>query len=181
MIQPIAALLLAEEGGFDPLSLAHGGGFFWTLVIFLVALLPVWKLVMGPITKALEARDDRAAQAIVAAEDAKRGAESARAEVQTKLAEANRQAAQILEEARQRAELRDRELADQAKRDAASMLDRARTEIRAEQEKAISTIRREVVDLSLNAAGTVLRKKVDAADDRRLVEELVTSVKERRA
>ena len=181
MIHPIAALLLSEEGGFNPLDLAQGGGFFWTLVIFLVALPFIWKMVMKPITVALEARDDRAAQAIVAAEEAKRAAEAARAEVDTKLAEANRQAAQVLEDARQRAELRDKELAEQAKREAAGMLERARSEIRAEQEKAISAIRREVVDLSLNAAGTVLRRKVDASDDRRLVEELVSSVKERRA
>jgi F-type H+-transporting ATPase subunit b len=178
MTLSIAFLAAEGGGGFNPLDLAHGGGFFWTLVIFAVSLLPIWKLVMGPITRALEARDEAAARAIVAAEEAKRGAESARGEVERQLAEANRQAAAILEEARQRAEARDRQVADQAKKEAAALLDRARSEIAAEQEKAVSAIRREVVDLSLNAAGTVLRRKVDAADDRRLVEELVASVKD---
>lgn len=167
----------AEGGGFNPVDLAGGGGLFWTIVIFAIALIPIWKMVFGPITRALEERDAQAARAITAAEEAKLGAESARAEVESRLAEANRQAAQILEEARLRAESRDKALAEQAKREAAAMLERARGEIRAEQEKAVSAIRREVVDLSLNAAGTVIKKKIDAADDRRLVEELVSSVK----
>lgn len=174
------ALLSEGGGGFNPLD-PHGIGIaFWTWVIFLVSLPFIWKVVMGPVTKALEARDETAAKAIVAAEEAKQGAESARAEVEAKLAEANRQAAQILEEARQRAEARDKVLAEQAKKEAAGMLERARSEIQAEQDKAVSAIRREVVDLSINAASTVIRRKVDAADDRRLVEELVASVEKGR-
>jgi F0F1-type ATP synthase membrane subunit b/b' len=65
-LSTIAAL--SEGGGFNPLDLSTGGGLFWTIVIFVVALVPIWKMVMGPITQALEARDDRAQAAIVAAE-----------------------------------------------------------------------------------------------------------------
>jgi len=169
--------LVSEGGGFNPLDPASIGIAFWTWIIFLVSLPLIWKVVMGPVTKGLEARDEQAAKAIAAAEAAERGAASARAEVEAQLAEANRQAAAILEEARLRAEARDRQTLDQAKRDAGALLDRARSEIHAEQEKAVSAIRREVVELSLNAAGSVLRRKVDAADDKRLVEELVSSVK----
>ena len=39
-------------GGFDPLDLAGFGNFFWTLLIFLVALPFIWKVVMGPVTAA---------------------------------------------------------------------------------------------------------------------------------
>src|SRR5262245_20228329 len=174
------ALLSEGGGGFNPLDPASMGIVFWTWIIFLVSLPLIWKIVMGPVTRGLEARDEQAAKAIAAAEEAKRGAESARADVEAKLAEANRQAAAIVEEARQRAEAREREMLDKARQEAGALLDRARGEIRAEQDKAISAIRREVVDLSLHAAGQVLRRKVDAADDKRLVEELVASVKEGR-
>ena len=69
---------------------------------------------------------------------------------------------------------------DAAKKESVAMLERARSEIRAEQDKAIATIRRQVVDLSLNAAGTVLRRKIDASDDRRLIDEMVATVKDGR-
>ena len=55
------------------------------------------------------------------------------------------------------------------------MLERAKSEIRNEEAKALSAIRREVVDVSMSAAGQVLKRKVDSADDKRLVEELVAA------
>lgn len=179
MTMPMIAVL-AEGGGFNPLDLTTGGGLFWTIIIFGVALVPIWKMVMGPITRALEERDDQATKAIAAAEEAKRGAESARSEVDAKLAQAHRDAARILEDARAGAQSREREMLDAAKKESAAMLERARSEIRAEQDKAIATIRRQVVDLSLNAAGTVLRRKIDASDDRRLIDEMVATVKDGR-
>jgi len=173
------AILLQEGhaagGGFNPLDLAQGGGLFWTVVIFLVSLPFIWKLVMGPITRALEERDESASRAIKAAEEAKLGAEKARSEIEAQLAQARAQAGALLDEARVRGEVREREIVDTAKKESQALLERARTEIRAEQDRAISTIRKQVVDLSVNAAGAVLRRKVDAADDRRLAEELVAN------
>ena len=85
MLNAIAIISAEGGGGFNPLDLSHGGGLFWTVVIFLVALVPIWKMVMGPITKALAARDDQAAAAIASAEKAGRDAEIARAAVESKL------------------------------------------------------------------------------------------------
>lgn len=170
-------VLAAEGGGFNPLDLSGIGGTFWTLVIFLIALVPIWKMVMGPVTRALEARDEKAASAIKAAEKASQDAESARAAVEAKLREAQLEANRVVDAARGRAEVVERELKASAATEAAAMLTRAKSEIRAEQDKALATIRREVVEVSLNAASKVLERRVDSADDRRLVEELVSSSK----
>jgi F-type H+-transporting ATPase subunit b len=152
----------------------------WTWIIFLVALFPIWKVVMGPVTRALEARDDKATKAIESAEAASRAAQEARAEVDQRLADAQRQATSMVDAARARAESREKELVGEARLQAADLLTRARVEIQAEQDKAVAAIRREVVQLSLSAAGQVLKRKVDAADDRRLVEELVSAAQEKR-
>lgn len=173
MTVPILAVVAAESGGFNPLDPAGIGISLWTWVIFLIALPLIWKVVMGPVTRALEARDLKASEAIVAAEKASREAQEARASVEKRLAEAQREATALVEAARSRAEARERELVQQAEAKSAALLERARLEIQAEQDKALAAIRRQVVDLSLSAAGQVLRRKVDAQDDRRLVEELV--------
>ena len=167
------AVVAAEAGEFNPLDPSGIGISLWTWVIFLVALPLMWKVVMGPVSRALVERDQKAAEAIVAAEKASREAQEARASVEKHLADARREAAATVEAARSRAEARERELVAQAEAKADAMLDRARAEIRSEQDKALAAIRRQVVDLSLAAAGQVLRRKVDAQDDRRLVEELV--------
>ena len=167
-------LLLSEGGGgFNPLDLSGIGGTFWTLLIFAVALVPIWKMVMGPVTRALEERDAKAAAGLLAAQQASAAAEAARAEVDSRLREAQLEAAKIVDSARGRAEVVERELKDTAGREAQALLARAKSEIRAEQDKALAAIRTQVVEVSMNAASQVLKRKVDSNDDRRLVEELV--------
>ena len=166
-------LLIAEGGGFNPLDLSAGGNVLWTLVIFALSVPLIWKIVMGPVTRALEERDEHAARSIASAERASQEADKARAEVEVRLGEAQAEAAKLLAEARSRAEAREHEIVDAAKQEASSMVDAAKKAIRAEQDKAISAIRNEVVDLSLTAASKVLDRQVSGEDDRRLVEELV--------
>lgn len=163
----------AEGGGFDPLSPSGLGGFMWTAIIFLVALPFIWIVVMGPVTRALLARDEKAAEAIVTAQRASEDAEKARAEVEVALGEARAEAAQLLAEARGRAESREREIVEGAKKEAEALVERARAEIQGEQEKALAAIRDEVVELSLDAASRVLGRAVKGEDDRRLARQLV--------
>ncbi len=169
------ALLLSSEGGggLNPFSPDAIGGVLWTLVIFLVALPLMWKIVLGPITKALDERDGKLQGAIEQAQKASGEAEQARAEVEAKLAQAQREAAALLAKARERAEARGRELEEEAEKQAQGLIEGARREIQAEQERAIAAIRDEVVDLALSGARAVLERNVGSEDDRRLVSGLV--------
>jgi len=162
-----------EGGGFNPLDFTQLGIMIWTLIIFGAALFPIWKVVMGPIARGLLDRDRKAEAAIAAAEEARRETEKARSEVEARLAEARTEAARTIEAARARAEAREREMTEEAKKASEKLLERARAEIQGEQDKAVAQIRAQVVDLSLQAAGRVLERRVDSADDRRLVESLV--------
>ncbi len=164
---------LAEEGGFDPMDVAGAGNVLWTWVIFLIALPFIWKVVMGPVARALEERDEQVVRAIQEAKKASADAEAARAEVEVKLGEARSEAARLMAEARERGEAREREILESAKSEAAAMVDSAKAQIQAEQEKALAAIRTEVVELSLHAASKVLDRNVGAEDDRRLVESVV--------
>lgn len=168
------SILTAEGGGgFNPLDLAAGGNVLWTLVIFVVALPFMWKVVMGPVSRALEERDGHLVRAIGDAERASSEAERARAEVEVLKGEMQAEAAKVLAEARQRAEVREQQIVEAARSEAAGMVEAARKTIRAEQDKAVAAIRKEVVELSLDAAGKVLQREVKSDDTRRLVSELV--------
>ncbi|MDA1265849.1 MAG: F0F1 ATP synthase subunit B [Planctomycetota bacterium] len=165
------------EGGFNPLDV-NTGSFFWTLVIFVIALPFMWKVVFGPITAALYARDAQASEAAQAAQKARDEAAEDRARVEVALGEAQAEAARQLAAARERAEARERDIVENAKREAGAMIEGARTQIRAEQEKALASIRAEVVDLSIAAASKVIARNVGSEDDRRLVQEMVSDSKE---
>lgn len=171
----LSSLLLVADGGLDPLDPAGFGNLFWTWIIFLLSLPFIWKVVMGPVARALEERDDHAMKAIESAERASAEAEAARAEVEVKLGEARAEAARLMSEARDRAEVREREIVENAKSEAQTMVEGARQQILAEQEKALSAIRNEVIELSLHAAGKVIERNVSGEDDRKLVSTLIGS------
>lgn len=166
-----------SEGGFNPLDVS-AGSFIWTLVIFAIALPFMWKVVFGPITAALYERDVKASEAAQAAEKAREEAAKVAAKVEVALGDAQAEAARHLVTARERAEARENDIIEQAKREATAMIDGARTQIHAEQEKALAAIRAEVVELSLSAASKVIGRSVNSEDDRRLVGDLVAEQQE---
>ena len=133
----------------------------------------MWKIVFSKVAAGLSERDAKASEAIVAAERANEEAERARAEVEVRLGEAQAEAAKLMTLAKERAEVRERDIVDNAKREAEAMISSARTTIEVEKDKALAAIRGEVVALSMNAASKVLGRNVGSEDDRRLVEELV--------
>jgi F-type H+-transporting ATPase subunit b len=179
MLNPFALALLEGGKNYDPMDPAGFGGLLWTWIIFLIALPFMWKIVLGPVTTALSQRDDQAFSAIESAEKAAQEAEKTRAEVEVKLGEAQASAAKMLSEARERAEKREHEIIELAKKEADSMRERAKADIDAAKDQALAAIREEVVDISLSAAGQILKRRVDSEDDRRLVAELVTATSQK--
>ncbi len=169
------------EGKFNPIDLATGGNLFWTLAIFGLSAPLIWKLVMGPVTRALEERDERTERAIAAAEKASQDALAARAELEKSLSEARVSAAKLVAEARGKAETRGQEILEVAKTEATQMIEGARKAIRAEQDKAVAAIRNEVVELSLHAASKLLERNVGSEDDRRFAAQVVAGEKRVRA
>lgn len=169
--------LLSGGSDYNPMDAGGFGGTLWTWIIFVLSLPVIWKIVMGPVTSALTARDEQAQEAIRRAEDASQRAEKAQAEAEVKAGEAQATAAKLLSEARERAEKREHEIVEAAKKEAEALRERAKVEIDAAKEQALAAIRTEVVELSLAAAGQVIQRRVDAEDDRRLVAELVSATK----
>ncbi|MEE8468988.1 MAG: F0F1 ATP synthase subunit B [Planctomycetota bacterium] len=164
--------MIASEG-FNPLDIGAAGSFLWTLIIFGVSLPFMWKLVFSRIAAMATERDALASKAILAAEKANQDAEQVRAEVEVHLGEAQVEAAKLMAGARERAEVRERDIVDNAKKEAEAMIASARSTILAEKDKALTAIRSEVVELSLNAASKVLGRNVGSEDDQRMVRELV--------
>jgi F-type H+-transporting ATPase subunit b len=171
----------ASGGGLNPFDPAGLGGMLWTWVIFLAALPLMWKVVMGPIARALEARDEQAARAITEAEKAREETARAKAQVESALATAQSDAAKLLAEARGRAGAVEKQIVDEAQAKAQKVAVDAQKAIAAERDKALVAIREEVVELSLAGARAVLQRNVGGEDDRRLVADLVKKLEATRS
>jgi len=173
----LASAPVAEGGGLNPFNPTGIGGILWTWVIFLVGLPLMWKVVMGPITHALEARDEQAARAIRAAEQAREETARAKAEVESKVAQARAESARLIAEARERASAVEKQIVDEAHLKAQRAAEAAAAAIASERDKAIAAIRDEVVELSISGARAVLGRNVGGEDDRRLVSDMVGKLK----
>ncbi|MCC6785697.1 MAG: F0F1 ATP synthase subunit B [Planctomycetes bacterium] len=167
---------LAEGGGFNPFEFAPGAA-IWTIVIFVLALVPMWKFVFGPITKALDERDRKVDEALAAAERARKEAEEQTAATRAELEKARHEARQMVQEATARAERQAQDELARARVEAERQLQQARTEIDAQKRKALEEIRREVVGLAVGSAGAILKRDVDDAAHRQFVTEFLGGAK----
>ena len=167
----ILAVILQEDGGENfPLFSLNAGVVIWTLVIFLALVVILGRFAWRPILGALEARERRIQAILDAAARDREEAEKALAEHRRQLAEGRQQAQQIVAEGKAAAERVRQELLETARRQQDELLARVRDDIRHEREQAIDDIRREAVDLSLAAASRLVEKRMDTAEDRRLVQ-----------
>jgi F-type H+-transporting ATPase subunit b len=155
----IGTPLFAQEGEAKPGLLAlQGGLMFWTLVIFADRE----QALLDAITAAKKDRDDAAALL---------------AEHRKKIEEARNEAQRFIAEGRAQAEKMKADMLEATHAQQAELMERARRDIDAEKTKAIDELRREAIDLALAGASKVIEKNLDDAQNRKLVESYLSSIK----
>jgi F-type H+-transporting ATPase subunit b len=147
----------------------------WTFVAFGVGLIFMWKFVYGPITVALESRDQKVEDAIKAAEVAREEAMAQMAQAKRELQDAQANAKRMVDDAMARAERQAEEAVRTADERAKAELQKARDTIAAEKRQAMQELRTLAVDLTITAAGRLMQQEIDATKNRPLVEQFVAS------
>ena len=164
-------LLISGDNSLDSLLEVGASSLFWTPLIFLLSLLPMWKFVFGPITRALEERENSSRDAAAAAEAAREETERLKIAIQDDLDTARREAAKQVADAKIRAAEREKELMAAAKEEAEKERGRAKAEIEQALNNAREVLRQEVVELGVEVAEQVIRREFSEADQSRLVAE----------
>lgn len=183
----IAGLLLLAsgggEGGAPNLPHAELGEIetlAWVWGIFLVLLGILWKFAWKPLLAAVEGREKRIADSLAKAEEIQRAAGEIAARQEAALAEAQAKSKAVLDEARAQAEEFRKRETEKARTEASAFLDRAKKEIALEENRVRDAIRRDTVEIAIEAASKVLERAVNTDDDRRLADRLVGEVQARR-
>jgi F-type H+-transporting ATPase subunit b len=160
---------LASSGSF--LITPNVGIMIWTLVVFVISLFILRKWVFPLIGEALDKRAKAIEGDIDAAAELRKDADKVLDEYRERLKEARAQSEEIVQRARQTAESHEREGRDRGQEIIAEAAKKAERDIDAATKRALDDIRREVADLTIMATEKVVRKTLDDADQRRLVEE----------
>jgi len=146
------------------------------VIAFVAMLLILRRWVYPRVMAAAEARQNQIAGALEEAERSRQEAAAAREEVSKQIEDARVQARDILDRAHKAAVLETEELVRKGRRDADAQLERARSEIVAERDKAIQEVRAQVGTLVVAAASKVLGQAIDRSAHSRLIEESLARV-----
>jgi F-type H+-transporting ATPase subunit b len=160
---------LASSGSF--LISPNVGIMVWTLVVFVISLFILRKWVFPLIGEALDKRAKTIEGEIDGAAELRQEADKVLGEYRKRLKEARAQSEEILQRARQTADSHEHEGRERAQEILAEAAKKAERDIEAATKRALDDIRREVADLTILATEKVVRKTLDEADQRRLVEE----------
>ena len=179
---------LLASGGSDHASPTHEGGwmekwlsfdpglFMWTIVTFLIVLMILkWKA-WGPLMGVLDKRAEDIKNALSAADRAKEDAEKASQDYEKLVQKAHIKGQQIISDSKTAGEKVKNDIESVARENAEKMIDKAKTQIEAESQKAIQEIKSSVVDLSIEAATKIIQKNLDSEDNRKLIDQTMDSM-----
>jgi len=173
-------LLLAQEaeaGAHPPTPFAVNTGLvLWTWIVFVALLVLLKRFAYPAILKATEDRERTIARQLEEAEKANSEAKKLLDENRRLLTDARTQAQAMMAEAKSAAEKERTVAIEKTRQEQDDLLARARRDISEEREKAVQQLRREAVDLSLAAAAKLIGQRLDAAQDRSLVEGYLASL-----
>jgi len=171
-------LLLLQEGreaAGGPFTI-NPGLIIWTLVVFGILLVLLWRFAYPAILKSVEERERRIQKQLEDAEKANAEAQRLLEEHKKQIAAAHHEAQDILAKAKTVSQKERETLLAKAREEYDALLNRARKDIDTEKEKAILALRREAVDLSIAAASRVIEANLDTEANRKLVTEFLESI-----
>jgi len=148
----------------------------WTLITFGLAMFILWRYAFGPLQKAIDERRRKVQDSLEASEEARDEAFRLLNEYKKTLASVRTEADNIMENARSAGDQAKAEMMQEAHKQAARAIERAHGEIERDTRAAIATLRNEVADLTMAAAGKVVGKSLSDEEHKRLVEEAIREI-----
>lgn len=152
------------------------GLIFWTLIVFGILLVLLWRFAWPTIVKTVEEREHRITKQLADAEAANAQAQKLLEEHKAAMAQARAEAQDIVGRAKAVAQKEREVLLGKAHEEQEQLLERARREIGTERDKAIVALRREAVELSIAAASKLVEANLDSEANRKLVTEYLAGL-----
>ena len=166
------ALAAGSGGAPDPLIVDIDLA-IWTLVVFSIVLAVLWKFAWGPISCALDQREQNIHGHLASAEKANDEAKQNLAQYEKKLAEASNEVREMIEEARRDAEHTKQDIVAQAKSESAAERDRALREIETAKTSALKELADTSANLAVDLAGKIIEQKLTTEEHSELIRKAV--------
>ncbi|MDD6491572.1 MAG: F0F1 ATP synthase subunit B [Firmicutes bacterium] len=143
-------------------------------VLFLVASY----FLFNPVREMMAKRQAKIKNELDSAAKDKEDASKLRMQYEEKLKSINKEAEEILSDARKRALENENKIVAEAKEEAARIIDRARVEAELEKQKAADDVKREMVVLASMMAGKVVKASIDTTVQESLINDTLKEIGE---
>ena len=154
------------------------GLIFWTGISFLILLFILGKFAWKPILNSVNERENSIVDALKEADKARQEMQDLKTDNERILKEARAERDSLLKEAREIKESIILEAKDEAKAQANKLVEQAKTAIQNEKLAAITELKNEVADLSIDIAEKVVSKDFSDKDKQvKLIEQLLGEIK----
>jgi F-type H+-transporting ATPase subunit b len=152
---------LAADSNF----LVPNGTFFVELFAFILMVFILGRWVIPPINRAMTRRQEAIRREFAELDQAKADARATEDAYKAQLADARHEAARIREEAREQGASIIADMRGQAQAEAARIVEHGHTQLAAERQQAVASLRSEVGTLATSLAGRIVGESLD--DDQR--------------
>ncbi|MBM5789722.1 F0F1 ATP synthase subunit B [Candidatus Parcubacteria bacterium] len=170
-----AAQTVTATGGLGMLGI-NLKIFIAQLFNFVLVLLVLWKWVYRPLVKLLDARTARIEKSMKQADEIEKRMAGLEEEQARVIAQAKSEAAVMLEQARESAEQRKKELLEGAKGEVQKVIAQGKEQLKAEKQNMVREAKTELVELAVEAARKILQESVNEKKSKQLAEEAIETL-----
>ena len=146
--------------------------------VFVLFLLLTF-ILFNPVRNMLKKRQDKITSDRENAENDKKEASALKAEYEAKLKDAHKEAEQILSDARKTAMHNETKIIDEAKAEAARIIERANVEAELEKQKVADEVKQQIVTVAAVMASKLVARSIDEKDSNALIEETLNEMGEK--
>ncbi len=163
----------------NPLVQPDPGLYIWTIIVFLVLAFLLMKFAWKPLLAMLEKREDNIKKALVDAEKARNELANVKEDTEKLLNEARTESQAIVAAGKKNAKRMQEEIVDKAQSKSDALLADAKKQIQLEKDRAITDVRAEVVNLSMQVAEKLIKKNLSKEDNLKLINESLSSINQK--
>ncbi len=148
----------------------------YSTLTFFILLFLLAKFAFPPIVKLLEEREEKIKDSIDKAEETRREAEKLFDEYKQQMAEARKEAQNIIEQGKKLGENMKADIINKAQNEAVQIIDRSKAEIEREKEKVVQDLQKQFANITIDAASKVVNKSLAEKDHLKLIDEYISKV-----
>lgn len=151
----------------------RGDLFAAQLLNFVLVLLVLWRFAYKPIMRMLEEREKKIAASVADAEAVEKRVREFEVERTALIAEARREAQELISKSMGDGDVRRNEMVEAAKREVERVIVKGKEQLTVERESMLREVRKDIVDIAMKAAARILHDGVTEKKSQSLAEEVV--------